>query len=410
MVTVMLKSKLMALTAAFFVLFSGFISERHVLADEENEEPYKGALSGKIVQVSGVPVIDAAAAIVMDAESGRVLYSKNSDQHRSMASTTKIMTGILAIENGKLDDVVTISSRAAAIGGSTIGLRTGQKYTLNELLYGLLLNSGNDASIAIGEHIGGSVEGFVEMMNRKAKDLGAVHTSFANTHGLDAEGHYTTAYDLALITRYALKNPVFAKIVSTQSSAIPGRQLNNTNELLRLYPGADGVKTGYTGKGGRCLVASATRNGMKLISVVLGSPTVYKRALSSKAILDYGFDNYKPHVLVTAGAETAKLPVHKGIIKTVSVKVADTVQVPLREDELEKLDMRIYMPDSLEAPVYAGTETGYIEFLLDGETVGRTALTIWNDVGRMGYSDYMGRILKAWAKMMREGIFTETAP
>ncbi len=374
-------------------------------ADEINEEPFKGVLSDDFLQVSGVPAIDAAAAIVMDAKTGRVLYFKNATTRRSIASTTKIMTALVAIENGFLDDTVTISSRAARIGGSTLNLQTGQKYTLNELLYGLLLSSGNDASIAIAEHISGSVEAFVEKMNQKAKELGAYNTSYVNTHGLDVEGHYSTAYDLACITRYALNNPVFAKIVGTKYSAIPGRQLHNTNELLELYQGADGVKTGYTGKAGRCLVATADRDGMRLISVVLGSPTTYKRALSSKSILDYAFQNYKYRVLVKEGQEIARLPVHKGKEGFVAVKASETVEIPLRDDEFEKLETNAFVPEGFKAPVYAGADTGYLEYLLDSEIIGGTTLKIWNSVGRMTVGDYLGRIIRDWARMMREGIF-----
>lgn len=388
-----------------FILVFILSSVSASLADEVDNEPFKGVLSDDALQVAGVPVIDAAAAIVMDAKTGRVLYSKNATIRRSIASTTKIMTALVAIENGNPDDIVTISSRAASIWGSNINLQTGQKYTLNELLYGLLLNSGNDASIAVAEHISGSVEAFVEKMNQKAKELGAYNTSYANTHGLDAPGHYSTAYDLALIARYALENPVFSKIVSTRYAAIPGKQLHNTNEMLEIYQGADGVKTGYTGKAGRCLVTSATREGMRLISVVLGSPTNYKRALGSKSILDYAFENYKYRTLVEEGQEIARLPVYKGREGLVAIKASDTVEIPLRDDEYEKLETNMFMPDGFKAPVYAGSDTGYMEYMLDGEIIGRTTLKTWHDVRRKTVADYLGNIFTDWAKMMREGIF-----
>lgn len=396
------------------VTLTGFIFNfawsRSSLADEIDDESFQGVLSDNVLQVAGTPAIDAAAAVVMDARSGRVLYSKNASVRRPMASTTKIMTALVAIEKGSLDDTVTISKRAAGIWGSTINLQTGQEYTLYELLYGLLLNSGNDASIAIAEHVGGSVEAFVEMMNQKARELGAYDTAYVNTHGLDTAGHYTTAYDLALITRCALTNPIFSKIVSTKTASITGRQLYNTNELLDLYPGADGVKTGYTGKAGRCLVASATRDGMRLISVVLGAPTVYKRAQSSKDILDYAFKNYRHYLLVSAGQEVARLPVYKGVENFALIKAAETIEIPLREDEYEKLEKRIYLPEKLEAPVYAGSGAGYVEYALDGEVVGRTDLVIWHNVRRKAFYDYFKDIIDGWAKMMREGVFTESRP
>jgi D-alanyl-D-alanine carboxypeptidase (penicillin-binding protein 5/6) len=239
------------------------------------------------------PALNAMAAVLIEESSGRVLYSKNATKKRSIASTTKIMTALVALENGELENVVTVSKRAASIGGSTIGLRTGDKYTLKEMLHALLMISANDAAIAIAEHVGGTVENFAAMMNKRAVSLGAVNSNFVTPHGLDRENQYSTAYDVALITREALKNPVFAKIVSTTSSSIPGHNLYNTNELLGSYRGVDGVKTGYTGKAGRCLVTTAKRDGMRLISVVLGSPTRNARAEASRKLLDYGFENFR---------------------------------------------------------------------------------------------------------------------
>lgn len=200
------------------------------------------------VSLESIPIIDAAAAIVMDTETGRVLFEKNAYSRRPIASTTKIMTGILAIEMGDLNDEVTVSKGASRIWGSVIDLQQGEKLKLGELLYGLMLSSGNDAAIAIAEHIGGTLENFLEMMNKKARLIGARNTNFKSPHGLDMEGHYSTAYDIALITRYALENPIFSKIVATKQAVIPKRNLYNTNEMLEMYHGADGVKTGYTGK------------------------------------------------------------------------------------------------------------------------------------------------------------------
>lgn len=356
---------------------------------------------------SSVPALDAAAVLVMEAGSGRVLYSKNATVKRSIASTTKIMTAIVALENGNLDDVVTVSRKAAGTGGSVINLGTGQQFTLNELLHGMLICSGNDAAVAIAEHIGGDTENFAAMMNRKAKELGAMDSAFVTPHGLDAPGQYSTAYDLAVITRYALKNPVFASIVSTSSTYIPGQQLYNTNELLGAYPGADGVKTGYTGKAGRCLVASADRDGMRLISVVLGSPTRYRRAEASKILLDYGFKNYVLHRLIKAGGGVKNIPVRKGAGGFVTVKAQDTVEIPLRQDEFERLETRVFLPRTLEAPVYAGTGEGYIEYRVDGEVVGQTILTAWEDVRRKGFFDYFTDVFDSWFRMMHEGMFAD---
>jgi D-alanyl-D-alanine carboxypeptidase (penicillin-binding protein 5/6) len=343
----------------------------------------------------------------MDTVTGRVLYDKNAYKKMPMASTTKIMTAIVAIELGNPDDIVTVSKKAANIWGSNIHLKAGQQMKLMDLLYGLMLNSGNDAAIAIAEHIGGSLEGFLDLMNNKASELGAENTCFKSPHGLDAAGHYTTAYDLALITRYALENPLFSKLVGTRAIDIPGRKLQNTNEMLFAYPGADGVKTGYTGQAGRCLVTSATRHNWRIISVVLNCATRNKRAQSSRIILDYAFSNYKQYVLQNPGAHVADLAVLRGIRDHVPLVCAGGISYPLREGELELVEKKVYLPDNLKAPVYAGTEVGYMEYVLDDMVIGRTVLKTNSDVRKKGMLDYLRNIFGIWTGMMREGIFVE---
>ena len=351
------------------------------------------------------PIINALAAVVVEASSGRVLYAKNATVKRSIASTTKIMTAIVALENGSLEDEVTISKRAAGIGGSTIGLQTGQKFTLKELLYAMLMISANDAAVAVAEHIGGTVEGFAEMMNKKAAVLGAADSRFISPHGLDSVNQYSTAYDVAMITRYALKNWIFAEIVSTTSFYIPGHGLYNTNELLGAYPGVDGVKTGYTGKAGRCLVTTAQRGEMRIITVVLGSPTRTARANASSALLDYAFKCFSMHKLLNAGGIYGRVPVYRGISDSTCLKVAQGVELPLSEAEVEMLEIREYVPEVLNAPIYAGADTGYVEYLLNGEVVAQSMLTTVEDIRKKTYSDYLLYILKVWGRMIREGIF-----
>jgi len=351
------------------------------------------------------PVINALAAVVIETSSGRVLYSKNATEKRSIASTTKIMTAVVALENGAMDDRVLISKKAASIGGSAIGLQAGQEYTLKELLYAMLMASANDAAIAVAEYIGGSVEGFAEMMNKKAESLGAEHSSFVTPHGLDTGNQYSTAYDVAIITRYALKNPVFAEIVSTQEFYIPGHGLYNTNDLLTDYPGVDGVKTGYTGKAGRCLVTTVQKEDMRLVSVVLGSPTRTARANASKALLDYAFDNFSMHKLLKAGDIYARVPVVRGIDGNVRLRVAQGVELPLSESEAETLEKREYVPVELNAPVYAGIETGFVEFVINGEVEAHSMLTISDDIRKKTFIDYLSLIFRTWSRIMREGIF-----
>lgn len=351
------------------------------------------------------PMVNALAVAVMEVSSGRILYSKNAAVKRSIASTTKIMTALVALENGSLQDEVTVSKRAASIGGSTIGLQEGEKYTLKEMLYTLLLISANDAAIAVAEHIGGTVEGFADMMNRKAKSIGAADSNFVTPHGLDRDNQYSTAYDVAIITRCALNNPIFREIVSTKNTNISGYSLYNTNELLGTFQGVDGVKTGYTGKAGRCLVTTVCRDGMRLITVVLGSPTRTARANASRALIDYVYENFSMRKLLAAGDVYAKVPVYRGIDRSVILKTAQDIEVPLSNAEMEELEIRKYVPDVINAPVYAGIEAGYVEYILKGEVVAQSMLTISENIRKMKYYDYFRHVLESWARIMKEGIF-----
>ncbi|MEN6315520.1 MAG: D-alanyl-D-alanine carboxypeptidase family protein [Clostridiaceae bacterium] len=398
----MMKIKSILIILALLVLS---LAQPAFADDEMETKSNMPVISEKAVAGKKAPVINALAAIVIEVSSGRVLYAKNAAVKRSIASTTKIMTAVVALENGKLEDEVTISKKAAGIGGSTIGLRTGQKFTLKELLYAMLMSSANDAAVAVAEHIGGTVEGFAKMMNRKAESLGASDSNFITPHGLDAANQYSTAYDVAIITRCALKNPVFAEIVSTTSSSIPGYGLYNTNELLGAYPGVDGVKTGYTGQAGRCLVTTIQKDGMRVITVVLGSPTRTARANASRDLMNYTFENFKMHRLLNAGDIYANVPVLRGIHEIAALKVAQNVEIPLSDAELVSMEVKKSIPDILNAPVYAGTDTGYVEYAVNGEVLAQSMLTISEDVRRKTFLDYLQFVLNSWAKMMREGIF-----
>lgn len=351
---------------------------------------------------SKLPQIEAGAAIVIDADSGRVLYEKDAYSRRAIASTTKIMTAILALENGNLDDKVKVSKRASSIWGSTIKLRQGEELTLRELMYGMMVKSGNDAALAVAEHIGGSVENFVKMMNDKAKELGLENTSFKTPHGLDANGHYSTAYELALLTQYALKNPVFSKIVSTQSTSITNRSLFSTNEMLSLYPGADGVKTGYTGKAGRCLVTSAKRDGFRIISVVLFCSSRTKRAESSKRILDYAFNNYKPYELLKPNQELGAVNVKRGLKNRALVVSVDGIKVPLSVEEKESLKTEVLINDSINSPVYKGVEVGKIRFFVNGKLLAQSDIKTAEGVSAKTYRHYFSDVMNVWFKLVKQ--------
>lgn len=305
------------------------------------------------------PQIHAQAAALIDVTSGRILYSLEGDKELPIASLTKIMTAIVAIEHGKLEDTVTVGRNAFAKEGSSLYLRLGEEMSLENMLYGLMLRSGNDAATAIAEHVGGSEEGFVYLMNEKAKLLGLAHSHFQNPHGLDAKGHYSSANDLAKLTAYALKNPQFKEIVRTPSKKAPNPndpwdyKWLNKNKMLRFYEGADGVKTGYTKIARRCLVSSATRAGQQLAVVTLNDGDDWN---DHRKLLDYGFANFPLTKIIEEGQT-----VQSGLI------TGTGFSYPLAKGEQEKIERRL----KLSSPAAASFGyRGKISVMLDGKEIG----------------------------------------
>ena len=397
----MVKKTVISIFLCVLILLHQFI---YVNGDDFDEnQPLKEVILINANTYSDVkpPKISAGAAVVIDTVSGRILYEKNAHSRRAMASTTKMMTAIVAIENGDLDEKVKVSKRAASIRGSVINLQVDEELTLKEILYGMLIKSGNDAAIAVAEHIGGSVEGFAEMMNKKAGELGLKDTAFKNPHGLDENGHYSTAYELAKIARYALKNPVFSEIVGTQSTHITNRDLYTTNEMLSIYPGADGVKTGYTGKAGRCLVTSTTREDWRIISVVLNCSSRSTRAQSSKDILDFAFSNYKIYNLAKEGEIENSIDVYRGKSDKVSVTAMKDIKIPLTLYEKEKLTKTVKLKTAINAPVSKNVEVGEINFSIDGKLIARTGLKTDDAIPAKKYNDYFGEVLDIWFSLIK---------
>ncbi len=395
--------KTFRLVLIFAIILSCVLCTNEVSADDTNEdEPINGFHNEAIIESTGgkLPKVSAGAAIVMDTESGRILYEKNAFTRRSIASTTKIMTAIVVLENGNDEEDVLISKRAAAIGGSTVNLIEGKTYKLKDLMYAMMLRSGNDAAIALAEHIGGSVELFAEMMNRKAAEIGAVNTNFVTPHGLDDPQHYSTPYDLALITQYALKNEKFCRIVGTRYSVFNGRDITNTNEMLGLYPWADGVKTGYTGQAGRCLVTSATKDNWKIISIVLGCPTRSIRAQNSKILLDYAFDNYKNYDYLKRGQQLQEVNIHKGKVGKVSLYSDVDITIPLKADEVNNVRIVYNIPDKVEAPLIRNTKVGTVDFVLEGKVLATTDLKNIETVERKDFYYYFDSIFRTWAGLV----------
>ncbi|MGI6175337.1 MAG: D-alanyl-D-alanine carboxypeptidase family protein [Christensenellales bacterium] len=341
----------------------------------------------------------AEGAVVMETQTKRVLYGQNMHEKLPMASTTKIITAYLTAVHGNLDDIVTVSSNAAGVEGSSLYLKAGDQVSLRTLLYGLMLRSGNDSAVAIAEHVGGSVEGFVSMMNQLAKDLGAQNTHFTNPHGLPDDDHYTTAYDLALITSHALQNKLFAQVVSTKFYEAPedikGYRwvLQNKNSLLWSYEGATGVKTGYTKRAGRCLVSSADRDDMEIVCVVLNC---YEMTPQSMMLLNYGYENYANYLIFEKDAYLGTVPVHNGILQEIDVYATEDLRLPLTQEEYTQLQCVVDLPKQIDAPFEGGQMIGTIKAMLNGKTVATQSLYTSMACEELTYFYYLQKILGAW--------------
>lgn len=317
----------------------------------------------------------ALACVVIDEASGRILLSHNADTPLPMASTTKIMTALLALELGNLDAPVTCSRNAFGIPGTSIYLEEGETLTLQEMLYGLMLASGNDAATAIAEHIGGTVENFCAMMTARAAELGCRQTVFLTPHGLPCEGHYTTASDLALIAREAMKHATFREIVGTTRATIPwenrgyDRVLNNKNRLLTSYEGATGIKTGYTKNAGRCLVFGAERNGMRIIGVVLNCWDWFNEAAR---LMNLAFERYEAVLMLETGDVAAVLPVENSDTASVEARLAADLTGVVPKGTLPQVEL--LLPESLDAPVIAGQVIGQAQLTANGVVISETDL------------------------------------
>lgn len=356
-----------------------------------------GTLSLEVKAENPQLSINADVYVLLDSISGRILLEKNSTEKRAMASTTKIMTAIIALEQGNLQSQVVVSPRAASIGGSSFFLKTGETFSLENILYGLLLPSGNDAAVAIAEYIGGTEENFVKMMNEKAVELGALNTHFKNPHGLDEPGHYTTAKDLALIARYAWNIYKFREIVQTKSKEIKDgnytRQIFNTNKLLWEFDGANGIKTGYTGKAGKCLVASAFKNDFQLLSIVLGTHSHFG---DSFQLLNYGFNNYKQTTLAKKSKNYATIPVQNGTFDEIELGIKSNINLPL--SKREKFRLKPVVPKKTKAPINKGQQIGELQVYIDENLVHSAPLFAMKDVEVKNYKYILNKIFQFWIK------------
>lgn len=343
-----------------------------------------------IFSETGYLVTSSKSAILIDADSGRVLWEKNPHKNQSPASITKIMTAIIAIENGDLKDKVVVSEEATLVGESEVWLEEGEIITFENLIYSALLFSANDACHAIAEHISGSVEEFMDIINKKAKEIGAINTYFVNPHGLDDEengdGNISTAYDIAQIARYCMKNPKFAQIVNTRMKVMPGppssdekRYVTNRNKFLNKYQYANGIKTGYTIKAGLCLAASAKKEDINLIGVVLDSEPGY-RDQDMINIFEYGFSKYKKIDTKVTDPFPNLIIENEGIYKEIEVNPIEKTAVLLSSEEEVKLQTKIEIDDTFNLPVKGGEKVGHLNILLGNDELLKLDISSKDDV------------------------------
>lgn len=339
----------------------------------------------------------ARAACILDQKTGRVLFEYNMHARLPMASTTKVMTALLAIEMGELHSEVTCSQNAFGVPGTSIYLQQGETLELEQMLLGLMLSSGNDAAVAIAEHIGGSVDGFLALMNARAKEIGAINTHFANPHGLPDDAHYTTAYDLALIAREAMANDTFRRIVSTQRASIPWegrtykRQLNNKNRLLTDYPGATGIKTGYTSRAGRCLVFGALRDGLEITGAVLGCGDWFDEAAR---LMDGCYDTYTMARVLGPTLPAGTMAVEGGRQASVGMCVMEEMSVPLAEGESAQIVLDV--PQAVQAPVYPGMHLGTAKLVVAGKVYGQGEVIASGRVESDSVTINVRRVMARW--------------
>ena len=347
-----------------------------------------------LAAVSFFPVkaqaISAEKAIVIDADTGRVLFERRSQERSLIASTTKIMTALVVCEQCNVLDRVRIPEEAVGIEGSSMYLRAGEILTVQELLYGLMLSSGNDAAVALAIYCGGNEESFVQLMNDKAELLGLENTHFENPHGLDSPNHYSTAADLAKLAAYAMKNPVFAQTVSTKTVTIGERTLTNHNKLLWRLEGAEGIKTGYTKAAGRILVSSACRDGRRLVAVTIQAGDDWNDHCT---LLENAFSRYTPQVLITQGDVLGSLEVAGGDAPAVEILAGEDYCCPVASDE--QVTVKLSGGGFVFPPVEAGTDAGYAYIFIDNAPVGKIPVVFAADVGQQ----------KSGQKTMLERIF-----
>lgn len=406
----------MKLSRLSALLLLGVLVIAHILLDQETHPQSlvspKAVLPEPKIQIPATtalpqaPTLHAKYACVMDSATHRVLYGREENAKVPMASTTKIMTALLALESGRTEDIVTASAKAASMPKVHLGMRAGYQYKLNDLLHSLMLESHNDTAVAIAEHLGGSVEGFAALMNQKAAALGMTQTHFVTPNGLDAEGHYSTASDMCLLASYAVKNSSFVRLVQTKSyrfSDHSGKHiysLSNKDAFLSYYEGALGIKTGFTGKAGYCFVGAAKRNNQILVSSVLACgwpPNKSWKWTDTKALMDYGMENYAPSTLPIQDLTLVRIPVIDGKKQTVSL--CQPVAIPAILGRSDALTIVYDIPDSLCAPIRNTVPIGTISFYVNNKLFQKVEVFPSESIEKSSFSDTIEKVLYIWMEI-----------
>lgn len=358
--------------------------------------------------------ITSRIALIYDRASGKILYEKNGNKQTPMASTTKIMTAIVVLENANLSDEVTIDSKAAGIGGSRLGLKKNDKITVNDLLYGLMLRSGNDAAVALATHVGGSVEGFAELMNKKAEELGLVNSHFVVPHGLDNDGHYTTAFELAKMADYALGIDKFKEIVGCKTATIYingyAKTINNTNKLLGSVSGVYGVKTGFTNGAGRCLVTACKRNNLDIITVIIGADTNEIRSDDTIKLIQYAYTKFEVVDIKQIVEEKfeewknineGRIYVNKGTEKKVKLYLEELpyTKMAVKKEEIDNINIASTIIYYFEAPLEKDKVIGNLKVMINDEVIEILDIYNENEIRKKEMKDYLIEFLEILSKI-----------
>lgn len=416
-----MKKRIISLIILLIICTSNII----IFADDEIEEYNKKIDNNEInktietsANLNDEPKINSRSAVVIDRKSKNIIYGKNENVKKAMASTTKIMTAMVVIQNTNLNNIVEISKKAAGTGGSRLGLKAGDKITVKDLLYGLLLRSGNDCAVALAEYVAGSVQEFSNLMNQNAQMLGLNNTHFVTPHGLDEEEHYTTAYELAVLTDYALKNEIFAQIVNTKSYTINingnAKTLNNTNELLGNLNGVYGVKTGFTNGAGRCLVTSIKRGNLDIICVVLGADTKKDRTRDSAKLIEYTFNKYEEINISEKVKESFeswneinanRINIEKGESNKLKLVLKDKDKIytyPIEKGTEEKIKVEINANLLFKAPVKENTKIGELKVHYDNKEIMTIDIINSNTINKKRIGNYITEIFKNYDNYLEE--------